>query len=885
MAVLRTRSQVLLGFAAALVLAAAGLLASHLASRDVGRQLDAVTTSQFPVHRGLAGLEAGFKDAQRFLNTLALSKAISPVLASGDCAGCHAEAGLFEGRAAAALQRVDAAIAAVEGLPLSPAAQQRWPEVKKAVSAWLGGARALRDAIEVRQREARGGGVRAAAAEARVWALWADLHGQTEGIDAAIAAASAELGEEAKASQAAAALAQRRQGQVQVGVLVACALLMAALGVLIGRSIERALRAMVQQTSRLTEAALAGQLRVRADVAAVPPEFRPVVAGLNGTVDALVAPLNVAADYVDRIARGDVPPRITEEYRGDFSRIKDNLNALVDELSGLLGGMATMADAHRAGDTDAAVDEARFEGAWRSLAAGVNGNVSNYVLIVREILAILDRYAEGDFSPVLRQLPGKQARANEALDLLRRNLQAFSEDVRALSAAAVNGELGARAEAGRYRGDWRLLVEGVNGTLDAISAPLAQTARTVDELAHGRVPPRLDQAWPGELDRLRENLNRCTASVNALVGDADGLARAAVEGRLSHRADAARHEGEYRKVVDGVNRALDAVLAPVDEASAVLERLAARDLSARVASTYQGDHARIARSVNEAAAALQAALREVARAVDEVASASSQIASSSAQVASGASEQASSLEETTSSLDTMTGLAARSTEPAREADEVARSARTAAEGGTGAMSRMAQSMAEVRRAAEGTSEIIKDINEIAFQTNLLALNAAVEAARAGEAGRGFAVVAEEVRSLALRSKEAATRTEALIRESVNQANAGEGTSREVAARLAEIQKAIARVSEIVAGIAEASAEQSSGIQRVARAVSEMDKVTQQNAASAEQSSSAAAELSGQAQGLESLVGSFRLDGDRAASAPAARPARALPKGRNGVHAG
>jgi methyl-accepting chemotaxis protein len=530
------------------------------------------------------------------------------------------------------------------------------------------------------------------------------------------------------------------------------------------------------------------------------------------------------------------------------------------------------------------VDEGRYEGAWRSLAAGVNGNVAIYVEILRELLVILGQYAEGDFAPVLRPLPGKQARANAALGLLRGNLQAFSEDVRALSAAAVRGELGARADAARYRGDWRLLVEGVNGTLDAISAPLATTAGTVDELAHGRIPPPLDQAWPGQLDRLRENLNRCTAAVSALVEDADGVARAAVEGRLAFRADPARHGGEYRKIVDGVNRALDAVTAPVDEAAGVLERLAARDLSARVSSAYQGDHARIARSVNEAARALQEALREVARSVDEVASASTQIASSSAQVASGASEQAASLEETTASLDTMTGLAARSTEHAREADEVARGARGAAEGGTAAMARMSQAMGEVRRAAEGTSEIIKDINDIAFQTNLLALNAAVEAARAGEAGRGFAVVAEEVRSLALRSKEAATRTEALIRESVNQANAGETTSREVGGRLAEIQAAIARVSEIVAGIAQASADQSTGIARVARAVSEMDKVTQQNAASAEQSSSAAAELSGQAQGLESLVGSFRL-GDADGGAAPARPRAALAgPGRNGAHA-
>jgi methyl-accepting chemotaxis protein len=865
MRALRTRTLVLLGFTAALVLAAAGSLASNLASREVGRQLDAVTDSQFPAHRGLAGLEAGFKDVQRFLNTLALSRVMAPVLGSADCAGCHAESTIVEQHAASALERVDAAVAEVERIPLSPAAEAHWPGVKGAVAAWLTRARALRALIDERERGlAQGSDV--AAVEAGIWTAWADLHRLTGGIDEALAKASAALGEEARASQAAAAAAQEAQARVQLAVLSGSALLMAIVGLLIGRSVEGTIRALVNQTSRLTEAALQGRLEVRGEPAAVPAEFRPVVEGMNQTLDALLRPLEVAADYVDRIARGEMPPRITDAgaYQGDFSRIRDNLNALVDEISGLLSGMAHMAEAHRAGDTDAAVDEGRFEGAWRTLAAGVNGNVSAYVVIVREILGILARYAEGDFAPVLRPLPGKQARANDALDLLRGNLRAFSDDVRALSAAAMNGELAARADAGRYQGDWRLLVEGVNGTLDAVTAPLAATARCVDALAHGRIPPRIEEAWPGELDRLREDLNRCTGAVNALVADADGLARAAVEGRLSTRADPARHEGDYRRIVDGVNRTLDAVIAPVDAAGRVLERLAARDLAARVEGAYQGDHARIARAVNEAAAALQGALREVARAVDEVAAASSQIASSSAQVASGASEQAASLEETTGSLRSMTEFAARSTEHAREADEVARGARAAAEGGTGAMARMATAMGEVRRAAEGTSEIIRDIDDIAFQTNLLALNAAVEAARAGDAGRGFAVVAEEVRSLALRSKAAATRTEALIRRSVEQANAGDATSREVGGRLAEIEGAIARVSEIVAGIAEASADQSAGIARVTRAVDEMDKVTQQNAASAEQSSSAAAELSGQAQELGALVGSFRLDDGRAA---------------------
>jgi len=205
---------------------------------------------------------------------------------------------------------------------------------------------------------------------------------------------------------------------------------------------------------------------------------------------------------------------------------------------------------------------------------------------------------------------------------------------------------------------------------------------------------------------------------------------------------------------------------------------------------------------------------------------------------------------------------------------------------------MQAAMVKIKASAEGTSQIIKDINDIAFQTNLLALNAAVEAARAGEAGRGFAVVAEEVRSLALRAKEAATKTEELIRQSVGEAGQGELASREVAAKLGEIGAGIGKVSDIISEIAAAAREQASGIDQVTRAIGEMDKVTQQNAASAEESSSAASELNGQSEELAAMVGGFRISGqgDGAAlsvrkKAPAGELKPAPKNGTNGAPKG
>jgi methyl-accepting chemotaxis protein len=171
---------------------------------------------------------------------------------------------------------------------------------------------------------------------------------------------------------------------------------------------------------------------------------------------------------------------------------------------------------------------------------------------------------------------------------------------------------------------------------------------------------------------------------------------------------------------------------------------------------------------------------------------------------------------------------------------------------------MSTAMTKIKSAAEDTSQIIKNINEIAFQTNLLALNAAVEAARAGEAGRGFAVVAEEVRGLAMRSKDAAMKTEELIKESVRQASEGELTSQQVSERLSSIFDSINKVDGIVGEIAASLKEQAANVDQLNSAVNSINSVTQHNAANSEQSSSAASELSSHAAELADMVRNFKL---------------------------
>jgi methyl-accepting chemotaxis protein len=307
---------------------------------------------------------------------------------------------------------------------------------------------------------------------------------------------------------------------------------------------------------------------------------------------------------------------------------------------------------------------------------------------------------------------------------------------------------------------------------------------------------------------------------------------------------------------------------PLNEALKVAQTVAAGDLTSRIEAKTTDETGLLLRALKEMNGNLLHLVHQVRGGTDTIATASSQIAAGNQDLSSRTEQQASSLEQTAASMEELTSTVRQNADNARQANVLAASASSVAVRGGAVVAQVVQTMGSINASSRKIVDIIGVIDGIAFQTNILALNAAVEAARAGEQGRGFAVVATEVRNLAQRSATAAREIKELIGASVEQVDAGSKLVGQAGATMDEIVSSVQRVTDIMGEISAASREQETGISQIGQAISQMDSVTQQNAALVEEAAAAADSLHQQAANLAQVVGVFKLDGATAQPAAA-----------------
>ena len=598
------------------------------------------------------------------------------------------------------------------------------------------------------------------------------------------------------------------------------------------KSTIETIRALITEATLLSQAAVEGRLDTRGNADAFKGGYKDIVAGVNDTLDAVVGPLNVAAEYVERISRGDIPPKITDTYNGDFNEIKNNLNICIDAVNALVDDAAMLEKAGVEGRLDTRADASKHGGDFGKIVDGVNNTLDAVVGPLNVAAEYVKRISRGDIPPkITDSYNGDFNEIKNNLNICIEAVQALVDDAGMLAQAGIDGRLETRADASRHQGDFAKIVNGVNSTLDAVVAPVQEASATLKELAQG-------------------NLN------TGMVGN---------------------YNGDYTMIKDDMNQTIAFLKRYVDEITHTLEQLGQGNLDQHINTEYLGDFMAIKTALNDITTTLSTTMSDINIAAGKVEIGSQQISDGGQALSQGTTEQASSIQELTASIEEVAGETKQNAVDANKANELALKVRTNAEVGNTQMNTMIQAMRAINESSNNISKIIKVIDDIAFQTNILALNAAVEAARAGQHGKGFAVVAEEVRTLAARSAEAAKETTGLIEGSIDKVEVGTKIADQTADSLKEILYEIEKVTGLVGDIAQASNEQANEIAQITQGIEQVSQVVQTNSATAEESAAASEELSGQAEMLKQMVGAFKLKGQHRSGSNQHREMTAKPK--------
>ncbi|QLH52694.1 MAG: HAMP domain-containing protein [Candidatus Accumulibacter cognatus] len=633
------------------------------------------------------------------------------------------------------------------------------------------------------------------------------------------------------------------------------------------QALQANVKLLIDEMNRMSREHDAGDIDVKIDEGKFTNDFQVMARGVNNMVFGHIAVKKKAMACIKEFGEGNFDAPL-EQFPGKKKFINDTIEAVRSNLKLLIAEMNHMSKEHDAGDIDVKIDEGKFRNDFQVMARGVNNMVFGHIAVKKKAMACIKEFGEGNFDAPLEQFPGKKKFINDTIETVRSNLKLLIAEMNHMSKEHDAGDIDVKIDEGKFRNDFQVMARGVNNMVFGHIAVKKKAMACIKEFGEGNFDVPLEQ-FPGKKSFINETIEQVRSNIRALVSDVNMLSKAAIEGKLGTRADAAKHRGDFQRIVAGVNETLDNVVDPINEVRRIMGAMASGDLTQTITSSYRGDFDELKNAINQTVAKLVATIGEVRTAADNLSNASGQISATAQSLSQSSSQQAASVEETTASMEEMSASILQNTENAKVTDSMASSAaRQAIEGG--------EAVTKTVEAMKTIAEKIGIVDDIAYQTNLLALNAAIEAARAGEHGKGFAVVAAEVRKLAERSQVAAQEISQVARDSVKLAE-------RAGSLLTEMVPSIKKTSDLVQEITAASQEQNSGVGQINGAMGQLNQATQQNASASEELAATAEEMGSQAEQLQELMTFFEL-ADRAHSAvptkrnpTARRPAAAAPR--------
>ncbi|GHU50384.1 hypothetical protein AGMMS49975_01300 [Clostridia bacterium] len=524
----------------------------------------------------------------------------------------------------------------------------------------------------------------------------------------------------------------------------------------------------------------------------------------------VILPVRDAQTAMRTVSGGDFID-IRSNAADEIASMRNSAADVIDHFRNIIDAIEENAEALNRGDIFASIDESKFVGDYAVVVCAVNSAIGEIVSELTSYIECLTKLGKGDFDANIPKLPGKKAIMNDSRDILSGYLKSVNNDIEELAKNAAGGELSGRLSAEKYDGDWKDLAVLLNNLMSSFQTPVNETIKALTSMSKGDMGAYITSDYKGDFLEIKTSVNFTMKTV-----------------------------GSYIK-----------------EIAEVLNKVARdNNLNQEITREYLGDFNEIKSSINMILSSFSGVMNNFRDAARDVSNGASSVANNSSSIAEGTDKESGAVSVLNSSMDVINERTVKNSQNANEVNALSLDSRKNVAKGNEEVQKMLEAIADIKTSNANIAKINDVIESIAMQTNLLALNASVEAARAGEHGKGFAVVAEEVRSLAIRSKDASKQTTALIEESGAKVEVGEQIAHLTAESLETIASDFSKISNVISDIAKDSKEQAESIQQVLVGVTEISSVVARNSIAAKESADVSAELSSHADTLTRMVSVF-----------------------------